>query len=45
MDDGEHPSPTKDNILNAYKRIVAESEENDAIFLHYSGKRWGSDVK
>lgn len=37
MDDGKHEEPTKDNILSAYRKIVAESEENDAIFLHYSG--------
>jgi hypothetical protein len=38
MDDGEHLSPTKDNIIDAYKKIVADSEADDAIFLHYSGK-------
>ena len=38
MDDGEHLSPTKENMLNAYKKIVSESQENDAIFLHYSGE-------
>ena len=37
MDDGKHPEPTKDNILSAYRKIVAESESSDAIFLHYSG--------
>mmetsp|Transcript_2465 Transcript_2465/g.3628 ORF Transcript_2465/g.3628 Transcript_2465/m.3628 type:complete len:335 (+) Transcript_2465:81-1085(+) len=37
MDDGENESPTAENILNAYKQIVADSEEGDAIFLHYSG--------
>lgn len=37
MDDGEHESPTKENILNAYKRVVSESEDTDAVFLHYSG--------
>jgi hypothetical protein len=38
MDDGNHPSPTKKNILAAYKKVVAESEAGDAIFLHYSGE-------
>ena len=38
LDDGEHESPTKENILNAYKKIVAESEAGDAVFLHYSGR-------
>ena len=37
MDDGEHESPTHDNILAAYKKVVAESSAGDAIFLHYSG--------
>jgi len=37
MDDGEHTSPTKDAILDAYKKVVSESESGDAIFLHYSG--------
>ncbi|KAL3931371.1 MAG: hypothetical protein SGARI_004225 [Bacillariaceae sp.] len=38
MDDGEHESPTKDNIIAAYRKVVAESESGDAIFLHYSGE-------
>ena len=25
------------NIINAYKQVIADSEEEDAIFLHYSG--------
>ena len=37
MDDGEHTEPTHANIINAYKTVVAQSEEDDAIFLHYSG--------
>jgi len=37
MDDGEHIEPSKDNIIKAYETVVAQSEENDAIFLHYSG--------
>jgi hypothetical protein len=37
MDDGEHELPTKDNIMSAYRKVVAESEAGDAIFLHYSG--------
>jgi hypothetical protein len=39
MDDGNHPEPTRDNMLGAYKKIIAESEAGDAIFLHYSGKK------
>lgn len=38
MDNGEDEDPTYENIINAYKRVVAESEDGDAIFLHYSGE-------
>ena len=38
MDDGIHTSPTKENIIEAYKQVVEDSEDGDAIFLHYSGK-------
>lgn len=37
MDDGEHEEPNAKNIINAYKKVVAEAEDGDAIFLHYSG--------
>ena len=37
MDDGNHTPPTKDNMIAAYKQVVAESKPGDAIFLHYSG--------
>lgn len=37
MDDGEHTEPTGENIIDAYKKVVADAEEGDAIFLHYSG--------
>lgn len=37
MDDGEHTEPTKENMIAAYKKVVAESEAGDAVFLHYSG--------
>jgi len=37
MDDGEHEMPTYENILNAYHRIIAESQPGDALFFHYSG--------
>jgi hypothetical protein len=37
MDDGEHTSPTRENILNAYKKLVAEAQSGDACFCHYSG--------
>eukprot|EP00977_Amphora_coffeiformis_P022297 scaffold10745_cov210-Amphora_coffeaeformis.AAC.4 len=37
MDDGEHTPPTKENILAAYKKVIAETQSGDAVFLHYSG--------
>lgn len=37
MDDGDHTEPSAENIINAYKTVVSESEDGDAIFLHYSG--------
>lgn len=33
MDDGNHLDPTHDNILAAYKKVVAESKSGDAVFL------------
>jgi len=38
MDDGVNTSPTKENILNAYRTLVAESQPGDVAFCHYSGK-------
>jgi len=43
MDDGVHMDPTKDNILAAYEKIVAESVSGDVVYCHYSGH--GSKVK
>lgn len=37
MDDGEHPDPTKDNIVAAFRQLVNDSEEGDVAFVHYSG--------
>jgi metacaspase-1 len=37
MDDGQHTSPTKANILQAYRNIVAAAQPGDALFCHYSG--------
>ena len=37
MDDGNHTSPTRDNMLAAYRKVVAESVAGDAVFCHYSG--------
>jgi hypothetical protein len=37
MDDGYHPNPTYDNIMNAYRNVVRQSLPGDTVFLHYSG--------
>ena len=37
MDDGNHMAPTRQNILDAYKTIVSESQPGDVVFCHYSG--------
>jgi hypothetical protein len=37
MDTGEHTEPTHNNIVAAYKKVISEAEDGDAIFLHYSG--------
>ena len=38
LDDGNHTEPTYENIIDAYKTIVSQSEDGDCIFLHYSGE-------
>lgn len=37
LDDGVHEDPTSENILSAYRRIVAESVDGDCVYCHYSG--------
>jgi len=37
LDDGQYTPPTRENILNAYRKVAAESKPGDAIFCHYSG--------
>lgn len=37
LDDGEHTHPTKANILEAMQTLVAETDEGDTVFFHYSG--------
>lgn len=37
LDDGEHTSPTKANLLQAYKDLVASAQPGDSLFCHYSG--------
>lgn len=43
MDDGVHTSPTKKNIVAAYRKIVEASQPGDVVFCHYSGH--GGKVK
>lgn len=42
MDDGYHRSPTRANILDAYRAVAAATKSGDAVFCHYSGKPQGS---
>jgi len=37
LDDGVHSDPTKDNILDAYRNIVKDSQPGDCVYCHYSG--------
>lgn len=37
MDDGKNESPTYDNIIKAFRRLVAQAEAGDSCFFHYSG--------
>lgn len=43
MDDGQHSNPTKENIEQAFHRIVQYNNAGDVVFIHYSGH--GSRVK
>lgn len=43
MDDDEHTSPTKANILKAYRKLIKSAEPGDAVFCHFSGH--GGQVK
>ena len=38
LDDGDHPDPTRANILEAYRTMARVSRSGDAVFCHYSGK-------
>lgn len=37
MDDGNHTSPTRRNILQAYRTLVSKCQPGDAVFCHYVG--------
>lgn len=41
LDDGEHTSPTHENMVNAYKAFVESAQPGDALFTHYSGHGCG----
>ena len=43
LDDGERKNPTRANILQALKNMVAAAEPGDALFVHYSGH--GAKIK
>mmetsp|Transcript_37862 Transcript_37862/g.77230 ORF Transcript_37862/g.77230 Transcript_37862/m.77230 type:complete len:339 (-) Transcript_37862:251-1267(-) len=43
LDDGYHTPPTRENILDAYATLVAQSQSGDTCFCHYSGH--GGKVK
>ena len=38
MDDGNHTSPTRANILQAYEELASLTKSGDAAFCHYSGE-------
>lgn len=37
MDDGKHGAPTYDNIIKAFRHLVAQTSAGDSCFFHYSG--------
>lgn len=37
MDDGRHISPTRANIMQAYRDLARNSAPGDTVFIHYSG--------
>lgn len=37
MDDGKHKNPSRNNILQAYRRLVKDCQKGDVAFCHYSG--------
>ena len=38
MDDGAHTNPTKDNIIDAFKKLAGTSEPGDVVYVQFSGK-------
>jgi len=43
MDDGAHTNPTKDNIIDAFKKLAGTSEPGDVVYVQFSGH--GGKVK
>ena len=43
MDDGNHPMPTKQNIMDGFERLVRYSQPGDVVFISFSGH--GGNVK
>ena len=37
VDDGKHTEPTRDNIIDAYRKLSSEAQPGDAVFCHYLG--------
>ena len=37
MDDGQHPQPTRKNIMDAFARMTQYSKAGDTVYIHYSG--------
>jgi hypothetical protein len=37
IDDGRHHKPTRENIIRALRRLVAQSKAGDSVYFHYSG--------
>ena len=41
MDDGKSKSPTRENIMNALKKVVRDSKAGDSVLFFFSGKYIG----
>jgi len=37
LDDGKHTSPTRKNMIVAYRTVAAQAQPGDVVYLHYSG--------
>ncbi len=41
MDDGKSKSPTREEIMNALKKVVRDSKAGDSVLFYFSGKSMG----